>query len=207
MQIILKYFHGLTSEQISHFKKIGSLYQDWNVKTKILPRNEIDSIYERHILYSLAIAKIIRFTPGSKILDVGTGGGFPGIPLAIFFPSSQFVLIDPIAKRINMVELIARELKLSNVIAIRSKVEVFTEKFDFVASRAVTSFPTFVGLVKKNISADSKNVLPNGIMYLKGGSHSEELSDFMDTAKIFEIPDFFPEPFFESKKVIYLPVV
>jgi len=166
----------------------------------------MDMLYEKHILHSLAIAKIIRFTPGSRILDVGTGGGFPGIPLAIFFPTSQFVLIDSIAKRIKVVQAIADELGLKNVTAIRSRVEDVNEEFDFVASRAVAAFPAFVGMVKKNISDKPKNALPNGIIYLKGGSFEDEIADFKNTAEIIEITNFFTEPYFETKKVVYLPV-
>jgi len=166
----------------------------------------MDSLYEKHILHSLAIAKMIRFSPGSRILDVGTGGGFPGIPLAIYFPTCQFVLIDSIGKRIKLVQAIAKELDLENVTAIRTKVEDVAEEFDFVASRAVTAFPAFVKLVKKNISRKTQNAIPNGIIYLKGGSVEEELADFKHTATVTEITSFFSEPYFQSKKVVYLPV-
>lgn len=206
MQNILHYFPDLTSEQIIRFERIVLLYRELNMTTNIIPRNDIDSVCEKHILHSLAIAKIIRFSPGSRILDVGTGGGFPGIPLAIFFPTSQFVLIDTIAKRIKVVQAIAHEIGLKNVIAIHSRVEDVNDEFDFVASRAVTAFPAFVGMVKKNISDKHKNTLPNGIIYLKGGSFEDEIADFKHTAEVIGITNFFTEPYFETKKVVYLPV-
>lgn len=206
MQKIIEYFPDLTSEQIIRFEKIASLYQEWNKIVNIIALNEMDSLYEKHILHSLAIAKIIRFSPGSRILDVGTGGGFPGIPLAIYFPTCHFVLIDAIGKRIKLVQAIAKELDLKNVTAIRTKVEDIQEEFDFVASRAVTIFPNFVKMVKKNISGKPQNAIPNGIIYLKGGSVAEELADFKHTAKVTEINSFFKEPYFETKKVVYLPV-
>jgi len=203
---ILKYFPNLTSEQIVRFEKMDSLYRDWNGKINLISRKDIDSLYEKHILHSLAIAKIIEFRPGTKILDVGTGGGFPGIPLAILFPSCHFVLIDSIGKKIKVVQAVSEELGLKNVTAIHGRVEDVKEEFDFVISRAVTTFPAFVGMVKKNISRKPQNALPNGIIYLKGGDIQEEIKDYKRNIEVTEIAIFFNEPFFETKKVVYLPV-
>ena len=206
MSDILKYFPDLTSEQINSFERMITLYRNWNKKVNVVPPKEIDSLYDKHILHSLAIAKIISFSPGSRILDVGTGGGFPGIPLAILFPTSQFVLIDPMRKRIKVVQSVADELGLKNVTVIRAKVEDVNELFDFVVSRAVTAFPILVGLVRKNISRKPHNSLPNGIIYLKGGCFEDEIKDFRRNVVVSEITRFFTESSFHSKKVIYLPV-
>ena len=206
MRIILRYFPGLTPEQIIRFDKMASIYSELNRRINVISRKEIESLYENHILHSLAIAKIISFNPGSKILDVGTGAGFPGIPLAILFPTCQFVLIDSIRKRIKVVQAVTEELDLQNVRVIHMRVQDLNEEFDFVASRAVTSFPAFVGLVQKNISHKPQNALPNGIIYLKGGDFQEEIQDFMQNIKISEITRFFAEPFFKTQKVVYLPI-
>ncbi len=203
---ILKYFPNLTPEQIIRFEKMDSLYRDWNGKINLISRKDIDSLYEKHILHSLAIAKIIDFRPGTKILDVGTGGGFPGIPLAILFPTCHFVLIDSIGKKIKVVQAVSEELGLKNVTAIHGRVEDVKEEFDFVISRAVTTFPAFVGLVKKIILRKPQNALPNGIIYLKGGDIQEEIKDYKRNIEVTEISNFFSEPFFETKKVVYLPV-
>jgi len=203
---ILKYFPNLTQEQIVRFEKMDPLYRDWNGKINLISRKDIDSLYEKHILHSLAIAKIIDFRPETKILDVGTGGGFPGIPLAILFPSCHFVLIDSIGKKIKVVQAVSEDLGIKNVTAIHGRVEDVKEEFDFVISRAVTTFPTFVGLVKKNISRKPQNALPNGIIYLKGGDIQEEIKDYKRNIEVTEISNFFNEPFFETKKVVYLPV-
>ena len=206
MVSILKYFPLLTPEQVTRFEKMGPLYRDWNVKINVISRKDIDSLYERHILHALAIAKIIRFTPGTSILDVGTGGGFPGIPLAILFPECRFVLIDSIGKKINVVMAVAKELDLNNIIAIHTRVQEVKREFDFVISRAVTAFPDFVELVKKNVARQQHNARPNGIIYLKGGDFQEEIKNFNKSIEVIQISDFFSEPYFETKKVIYLPV-
>lgn len=206
MQEILKYFPDLTVEQILLFEKMGPLFTEWNEKINVISRKDIEFLYEKHILHSLAIAKIISFRPGSRILDVGTGGGFPGIPLAILFPDSQFVLVDSTGKKIKVVQAVAEELGLKNVTAIHTRVEDVKEEFDFVVSRAVTTFPFFVNLVKKNVSRKPQNSRPNGIIYLKGGDFQEEIADFKRTVEVTEIQKFFSEPFFETKKIVYLPV-
>jgi 16S rRNA (guanine527-N7)-methyltransferase len=206
MEILKKYFHDLTPAQISQFERLGTLVTEWNEKINVISRKDIESLYEKHILHSLAIAKIISFRAGSKILDVGTGGGFPGIPLAILFPACHFVLIDSIGKKIKVVQDIAENLGLDNVTAIQTRVEEVKETFDFVVSRAVTSFPDFVAMVRKNISKTQKNSRPNGIIYLKGGDFQEEIKPFKQLAEVDEIKSFFEEPFFETKKIVYLPV-
>ena len=206
MIVIQKYFPGLTRDQIFSFEKMIPLYHAWNKETSIISRKEMDSLYENYILHSLAIAKIVSFSPGSEILDVGTGAGFPGIPLAIMFPACHFVLIDSIKKRIKVVNAIAEELALDNVTAMVSRVEDLYDQFDFVVARAVTSFPAFVGLVDKNISQRRQNNLPNGILYLKAGDFQEEIQSFKPVVEVSEITKFFNEPFFNTKKVVYLPV-
>lgn len=206
MQTILKYFPALSTEQIRRFEEMGALYHEWNENINVISRNDIEFLYERHILHSLAIAKIIKFQSGSRILDVGTGGGFPGIPLAIMFPDSGFVLNDSIGKKIKVVQAVADELKLTNVTAINARVESIKEKYDFVISRAVTAFPKFVNLVRKNISAKQNNALPNGIIYLKGGDFRDEIKGYVRQIETFEISAYFNEPFFDTKKVIFLPI-
>ena len=206
MEILIKYFHDLSPAQIAQFERLGTLVSEWNEKINVISRKDIESLYEKHILHSLAIAKIISFRAGSKILDVGTGGGFPGIPLAILFPACHFILIDSIGKKIKVVQDIAEKLGLDNVTAIQTRVEEVKETFDFVVSRAVTSFPDFVAMVRKNISKTQKNSRPNGIIYLKGGDFQEEIKPFKQLAEVDEIKSFFEEPFFETKKIVYLPV-
>ncbi|MCX6229605.1 MAG: 16S rRNA (guanine(527)-N(7))-methyltransferase RsmG [Bacteroidia bacterium] len=206
MQRILHYFPLLTPEQINNLEMLSPLYHEWNEKINVISRKDIDSIYEKHVLHALAIAKMISFRPGTKILDVGTGGGFPGIPLAILFPETQFTLIDSIGKKIAVVQAISESLNLKNVTAIHTRVQDVKEEYDFVVSRAVTAFPDFVAMVRKNIARQPLNSRPNGIIYLKGGDFQEEIQKFKTSIEVTEISNFFNEPFFETKKVIYLPI-
>lgn len=204
MDIIRKYFSDLTDQQLDLFDRLGPLYQEWNSKINVVSRKDIEQLYERHILHSMSIAKIIQFKPGTTILDVGTGGGFPGIPLAILFPEVEFMLIDSIAKKIKVVNEVASALNLQNVRAEHRRVEEVTQKFDFVVSRAVTAFPRFVEMVKSRVAIQSKNTLPNGILYLKGGDFEEEIVSFRDSVKVYNLQDHFQEEFFETKRLIHL---
>lgn len=206
MEIILKYFPGLTEKQVELLGRLEPLYTDWNSKINLISRKDISEFYERHVLHSLGIAKLIRFTRGSKVLDVGTGGGFPGIPLAIFFPEAHFHLVDSIGKKVKVVKSVAEELGLQNVSAEQIRAEQLTDKYDFVVSRAVTRLPEFVPWVQKNISKKQINALPNGILYLKGGDLTEEVKPYRKKIFIQELSDYFEEPFFETKKVVHLPL-
>ena len=205
MELILKYFPNLTEIQINQFKKLKNLYQDWNLKINVVSRKDIDELYLRHVLHSLGIAKVIQFKDGSKILDVGTGGGFPGIPLAILFPDCQFHLVDSIAKKIKVVNEVVEGLGLTNVKTYNKRVEDINELYDFIVSRAVAAMPTFVRWTKSKISNKQNNEIRNGILYLKGGDLSDELIKYK-TAKIYNLADYFNEDFFNTKKVVYLPV-
>ncbi|HRW63485.1 MAG TPA: 16S rRNA (guanine(527)-N(7))-methyltransferase RsmG [Bacteroidales bacterium] len=205
MNSILKYFPDLSEKQINQFSLLHDLYQDWNSKINVISRKDIEMLYERHVLHSLAIAKVISFS-GADVLDVGTGGGFPGIPLAIMFPESRFHLVDSIGKKITVVKEIASALQLKNVSAQQIRAEQINANYDFVVSRAVTAFPEFYNWVKNNIKKQSKGTLKNGILYLKGGDLDEELKDFKSRIRIFNISEYFTESFFETKKVIYLPI-
>lgn len=204
--IIFRYFPSLSTDQKEKISRLESIYRRWNSMINLISRKDMENFYIHHVLHSLSIAKIIAFTPGTRILDIGTGGGFPGIPLAILFPDSEFILLDSIAKKIRVVEAIAGELMLSNVKTIRKRAEEETGKFDFVASRAVTEFSGFVKLAVKNISQENRNQLGNGIFYLKGGDIENELGILKKKVEIRNICDFFSEPFFVTKKIIYLPV-
>ncbi|MFZ4105894.1 16S rRNA (guanine(527)-N(7))-methyltransferase RsmG [Flavobacterium sp.] len=205
MEAILKEFPNLTEIQVKQFEKLQYLYEDWNSKINVISRKDIDELYSRHVLHSLGIAKIITFADRSKIMDVGTGGGFPGIPLAILFPESDFYLIDIIAKKIKVVNEVANALGLTNVKAEQMRAENVKQEFDFIVSRAVTNMPDFVSWVKDNVRKSNKNDLPNGILYLKGGDLSEELKDFPKAIE-YNLSEFFKEEFFETKKVVHLPL-
>ncbi len=204
VNIILKYFPEISEEQKQQFKKLEFLYKDWNMKINVVSRKDIDELYLRHVLHSLGIAKIHSFRSGSEVLDVGTGGGFPGIPLAILFPEVQFTLVDAIGKKIKVVQEVVDGLGITNVKAIRTRVEDLDVQFDFIVSRAVAAMPTFVRWVKGKIKKDSHHDIKNGILYLKGGDLSEELKDYK-TTQIFDLTNFYEEDFFETKKVVYLP--
>ncbi len=206
MYIIQKYFPDLTEEQNRQFLLLQSLYEEWNNKINVISRKDIDQLYERHVLHSLAIAKIIRFKNKTSILDVGTGGGFPGIPLAILFPECSFHLVDSIGKKINVVQEISLALNLRNITPKQIRAEKIKNQYDFIVSRAVTAFPAFYNWVRTKIKHESKNELKNGILYLKGGDLNEELKDFKSRIKTFEISKFYSESFFETKKIIYLPI-
>jgi 16S rRNA (guanine527-N7)-methyltransferase len=206
MDEILKYFPGLSDLQKEQLSYLKNLYEEWNSKINLISRKDIGNFYVHHVLHSLAIAKLITFTPGTTILDVGTGGGFPGIPLSILFPEVTFFLLDSIEKKINVVKKISKELGLSNVNPLRMRVEDHKGKYDFVVSRAVTIFPEFVRITSKNINRGGINIIRNGIIYLKGGDLSNELKGFIKRVTILKIKDFLSEPFFETKLIVYLPV-
>lgn len=205
MELILKYFPELTDHQMSQLTQLQALYEDWNLKINVVSRKDIEELYLRHVLHSLGIAKIQPFLPGSKILDVGTGGGFPGIPLAILYPEVKFHLVDSIGKKIKVVEEVVAGLKLENVKATNARVETVSGKYDFIVSRAVAQMETFVHWINGKIAKQSMHVRKNGILYLKGGDLSEELKVYKNAA-IFPLSDFFEEEFYETKSVVYLPM-
>ena len=205
MEEILKQFPDLTDNQILQFQKLEVLYQDWNAKINVISRKDIDELYTKHVLHSLAIAKIQPFEPGTYVLDVGTGGGFPGIPLAILFPETRFYLIDVILKKINVVKAVAEALALKNVKSEQMRAENVKGDYDFIVSRAVTNMPDFVYWIKDKIKKQNKHALKNGILYLKGGDLTQELADFPKATE-YNISEFFENEFFETKKVVYLPL-
>ena len=204
MEILLTYFRELTSEQKKLFRSLEPLYNMWNSKINVISRKDISQLYERHVLHSLAIVKFIKFIPGSKILDVGTGGGFPGIPLAILLPDVNFHLIDSIGKKIKVVNEISISLGLKNVTTEQIRLENLKTKYDFIVSRAVTSLPEFAGWAKKNISSVHKNAIPNGILYLKGGDISSEIKPFKKNVVVQDLSQYFNEEYFKTKKLIYV---
>jgi 16S rRNA (guanine527-N7)-methyltransferase len=203
LELILKYFNQFTPQQIKQFEQLKDLYSHWNQQINVISRKDIDLLYERHVLHSLGISKVISFNDGSDILDVGTGGGFPGIPLAIAFPNCKFVLVDSIGKKIKVVNEVANALQLKNVTAIHARAEDIKEKFDFIVSRAVTEFPVFYNWVKNKIKKENNNKLNNGILYLKGGDLEKEFGHYFTKSVFFNLYDFFPLEFFETKKVVY----
>jgi len=205
MDLILKYFPHLSENQQDQFKTLEALYQDWNLKINVVSRKDIDELYLRHVLHSLGIAKIQSFKPGAHVLDVGTGGGFPGIPLAILFPETQFHLVDSIGKKIKVVEEVSEGLGLKNVKITNDRAENITGQYDFIVSRAVAQMETFVRWVKGRIAKKSKHELKNGILYLKGGDLTEELAKY-PKATIYNLPDYFEEDFFETKSVVHVPL-
>lgn len=205
MELLQKYFPNLTTQQIEQFSEMKNLYKDWNLKINVVSRKDIEELYLRHILHSLGIAKVQEFKDGSKILDVGTGGGFPGIPLAVLFPNVNFHLVDSIGKKIKVVDEVVEGLGLKNIKSSNCRVEEIKGNYDFIVSRAVAAMPTFVHWVKGKIAKSNKHELKNGILYLKGGDLSEELSTY-STATIYDLQDYFTEDFFETKKIVHLPL-
>jgi 16S rRNA (guanine527-N7)-methyltransferase len=205
MELILKYFPNISEQQKEQFKKLESLYQDWNLKINVVSRKDIDELYLRHVLHSLGIAKLISFKDGSKVLDVGTGGGFPGIPLAIMFPNCSFHLVDSIAKKLKVVNEVVDGLGLTNVNTTHDRVENINDNYDFIVSRAVAAMPTFVHWTKGKILKKNNHLLKNGIIYLKGGDLNDELKDYK-TVTVYNLTDYFNEDFFETKKVVHLPI-
>lgn len=201
-EIILKYFPNLTDQQKSQFQQLEMLYKDWNGKINVISRKDIDEFYERHVLHSLGIAKIMEFADGTKVLDIGTGGGFPGIPLAILFPNVEFTLVDSIGKKITVVNAVAESLGLKNVKAYHERAEKIKDKFHFVVSRAVTQMPVFLLWLKGKFEKEQFNPKHNGVLYLKGGDLGEELAGIK--CEIYNLKDQFGEEFFDTKKVVYL---
>ena len=204
MELITKYFPNLTNEQIEKFRHIESLYFEWNSRINVISRKDMEHFYERHVLHSLGIAKVIQFTPGAHVLDVGTGGGFPGIPLAILFPETKFLLVDSIGKKIKVVKEVAQAVGITNVDAIQARAEDVKGKFDFVVSRAVTTLPDFIKWVENKIKKESRNSLQNGILYLKGGDLDAELAALQNKWQVYNLSDYFEEEFFETKKVVHV---
>ena len=203
MEIIRKYFPNLTEDQISKFSQLDELYHDWNAKINVISRKDIDNLYEHHVLHSLAIAEMIRFKPGTKVMDLGTGGGFPGIPLAIMFPETTFHLVDSIGKKIKVCQKVANALQLKNVTTQWCRAEEIKDKYHFVVSRAVMPLADLVKIIKKNISTEQINALPNGIICLKGGELEKETLPLKKQTEIYPLTDYFEEPFFETKKIVY----
>ncbi len=206
MDLILKYFPHLTERQKEQFAALPALYNDWNSKINVISRKDMDNFMEHHVLHSLAIAKVVKFKTMAEILDVGTGGGFPGIPLAIMFPDAKFYLVDSIGKKIKVVSDVAQQLDLTNVRAEQIRAEQVEGDYDFIVSRAVTDLSQFMGWIRGKVSPSLYHPLHNGVLYLKGGDLTEELAPFRKKAHLYNIDEFFEEPYFETKKVIHIPV-
>jgi 16S rRNA (guanine527-N7)-methyltransferase len=201
---VKKYFPDLTEVQVEQLSKLKALYSEWNAQINVISRKDIENFYERHVLHSLSIAEMIQFKPGSKMLDVGTGGGFPGIPLAILFPESNFHLVDSVGKKIKVVNEVVEALQLKNVTAEHERAENVKGKFDFILSRAVTRMNKFIPWVQNKVLQEDKNILPNGIFYLKGGDLQAEMSEIHQDYDVLELADLYKEEFFETKKVVYV---
>jgi 16S rRNA (guanine527-N7)-methyltransferase len=207
MTLLSSYFPDLNPEQIRQFEELEGLYKTWNAQINVISRKDTDHFYERHVLHSLAIAKIVQFLPGSSVLDIGTGGGFPGIPLAILFPEVQFHLVDSIGKKIKVVQEVAASLGLKNVQASHARAETIKDRYDFIVSRAVTQMPVFLTWVKGKSAKRNLHNFKNGVLYLKGGDLSEELAGLRYPVKEYPISEFYKEEFFETKKVVYVQLV
>lgn len=204
LELIKLYFPGLEASKLEKFDSLFSLYEDWNSKINVISRKDMDQFYERHVLHSLAIAKFTGFKPGAKIMDLGTGGGFPAIPLAIFYPDVQFTAVDSIGKKIKVVEEVSKSLGLSNVIPVNGRAESLSTKFDFVITRAVAELPLLVQWSEKLISSKQNHAIPNGLICLKGGDLNEEIKPFKKRVQVYELSSWFKEEFFETKKIVYL---
>lgn len=205
VNLIQEYFPNLTELQLEQFAKMQELYEDWNSKINVISRKDMEHFYTHHVLHSLGIVKVMPFEPGTKVLDIGTGGGFPGIPLAILFPDTHFHLVDSIGKKITVVKDVVKQLKLSNVEAQQARAEQLVRKYDFVISRAVTRMANFYPWVKNKIKKEDFNQFPNGILYLKGGEVDEEMEELNKSYVVYHLEDYFKEDFFDTKKVIYMP--
>lgn len=205
VETIQSYFPNLTEKQLDQFTKLEELYADWNSKINVISRKDMDQFYIHHVLHSLGISKVMMFQPGTKILDIGTGGGFPGIPLAILFPDTHFHLVDSIGKKITVVKDVVKQLGLTNVEAQQARAEELVRKYDFVVSRAVTRMINFYPWVKNKIRKEDINEYPNGILYLKGGEVDEEMEELGKSYVVYHLEDYFKEEFFETKKVVYMP--